>query len=151
MAKEIERKFLVVDDSYKDYTSTRIRQGYLSSEPSRTVRVRVKDNRGYLTVKGLTCGATRDEFEYEIPLCDAEAMLCMCDPDTVIDKIRYNVGRWEVDEFHGRLEGLRVAEIELSVENEAIALPSFAGREVTGDERYYNSALASATKLPPLK
>ena len=109
MAKEIERKFLVMDDSYKSSPHTRIRQGYLSSEPARTVRVRIKGDRGFLTVKGLTCGATREEFEYEIPICDAEAMICLCDPD------------------------------------------SFAGREVTGDERYYNSALACATKLPPLK
>lgn len=151
MAKEIERKFLVMDDSYKSSPHTRIRQGYLSSEPTRTVRVRIKGNRGFLTVKGLTCGATREEFEYEIPICDAEAMICLCEPDTIIDKTRYNAGRWEVDEFHGRLDGLRVAEIELSGEDEAIELPSFAGREVTGDERYYNSALACATKLPPLK
>ena len=145
MAKEIERKFLVISSSYRALASSsfRIRQGYLSTNPASTVRVRTKGDQGYITVKGITSGATRNEWEYEIPLKDAEEMLKLTEEGTVIDKTRFIVGRWEVDEFHGHLDGLVVAEIELTDENESFGLPDFIGREVTGDARYYNSVLAA--------
>lgn len=146
MALEIERKYLVKNDTYKEMstTSTRILQGYLSRDPERTVRVRVKGEMGFITVKGITRGATRLEFEYEIPIADAEAMLKLCIPP-VIDKIRYIVPfrgyTWEVDEFAGHRAGLVTAEIELSSESEAYSVPSFIGQEVTGNPAYYNSSL----------
>lgn len=147
MAQEIERKFLVGGE-YKSsaFKSVRITQGYLSSVPQRTVRVRVKGEKGFITVKGAgsASGASRFEWEKEIPLEDAEALLEICEPG-VIDKTRYlvKVGdhTFEVDEFYGDNEGLTVAEVELSSENEAFEKPSWLGREVTGDPRYYNSAL----------
>lgn len=147
MAQEIERKFLVGGE-YKSsaFKSVRITQGYLSSVPQRTVRVRVKGEKGFITVKGAgsSSGASRFEWEKEIPLEDAEALLEICEPG-VIDKTRYlvNVGNhtFEVDEFYGDNEGLTVAEVELSSEDEAFEKPSWLGREVTGDPRYYNSAL----------
>lgn len=150
MACEIERKFLVVDDSYRELSEsiTEIRQGYLMREPEAVVRVRVRGNHGYLTVKSKNHGASRGEWEYEVPVTDAMEMLSLCNPSTIIDKVRYQCGRWEVDEFHGRLAGLRVAEIELESEHEEFALPSFVGREVTGDARYYNSNLAAASEVP---
>ena len=147
MAKEIERKFLVTDDSYRPMATYRrdIAQGYLSMRREATVRVRIADGQGYLTVKGITSGATRDEWEYSIPAADARAMMTICE-GTVIDKTRYIVPfkglTWEVDEFHGTYEGLTVAEVELPSENEQIALPPFIGREVTGDPQYYNSVMA---------
>ena len=147
MAQEIERKFLVGGE-YKSsaFKSVRITQGYLSSVPQRTVRVRVKGKKGFITVKGAgsASGASRFEWEKEIPLEDAEALLEICEPG-VIDKTRYlvKVGNhtFEVDEFYGDNEGLTVAEVELSSEDEAFEKPSWLGREVTGDPRYYNSAL----------
>lgn len=147
MAKETEQKFLVTDDSYKIMaTSTRdIAQGYLSMRREATVRVRIADGQGYLTVKGITSGATRDEWEYAIPASDAREMMRICE-GTVIEKTRYLVPfgghTWEVDEFHGAYEGLTVAEVELASENEQVALPPFVGREVTGDPQYYNSVMA---------
>lgn len=151
MAKEIERKFLVTDDSYRAMASgsRNIVQGYLSMRREATVRVRIADGQGYLTVKGITSGATRDEWEYPIPAADARGMLPTCE-GTVIDKTRYLVpfeGRtWEVDEFHGAYEGLTVAEVELPSENERVALPPFIGREVTGDPQYYNSVMAGVSR-----
>ncbi|MCM1483393.1 MAG: CYTH domain-containing protein [Muribaculaceae bacterium] len=147
MAKEIERKFLVRDLSFLEQASCSfdIRQGYLSVNPEATVRVRTKGERGFLTVKGITQGASRHEWEYEIPLSDAEEMLRLCPPDKVLEKTRFIVGRWEVDMFHGRLDGLILAEIELRSEDEPVTLPSFIGEEVTGDSRYYNSVLAIST------
>lgn len=147
MAQEIERKFLVGGE-YKSsaFKSVRITQGYLSSVPQRTVRVRVKGEKGFITVKGAgsASGASRFEWEKEIPLEDAEALLEICEPG-VIDKTRYLVKvvdhTFEVDEFYGDNEGLTVAEVELSSEDEAFEKPSWLGREVTGDPRYYNSAL----------
>lgn len=147
MAQEIERKFLVCGD-YKSsaFKSLRITQGYLSSVPERTVRVRIKGDKGYITVKGAgsASGASRFEWEKEIPLEDAESLLKLCEPG-VIDKTRYlvKVGdhTFEVDEFYGDNEGLTVAEVELSAEDEAFDKPSWLGEEVTGDPRYYNSAL----------
>lgn len=151
MAQEIERKFLVKDDSYKAeaFKATRITQGYLCSAPERTVRVRVKGDKGFITVKGIgnASGASRFEWEKEIPVEDARALLELAEPG-VIDKTRYLVKAadgthtWEVDEFHADNEGLTVAEMELTDENEAFARPDWLGEEVTGDARYYNSALS---------
>ena len=144
---EIERKFLVCGDFKSSaFEALRITQGYLSSVPERTVRVRVKGDNGYITVKGTgsASGASRFEWEKEISLEDAEALMGLCEPG-VIDKTRYlvKVGdhTFEVDEFYGDNEGLTVAEVELSSEEEAFEKPSWLGREVTGDPRYYNSAL----------
>lgn len=148
MAKEIERKYLVTSSDYRDMASRvrHITQAYLSTDPRSTVRVRIIDDHGKLTVKGITCGATRDEWEFDIPADDARDMIAACARSKIIDKDRYIVsfGRhcWEVDEFHGEYEGLVVAEIELGDESERFELPGFIGREVTGDARYYNSSLA---------
>ena len=147
MRQEIERKFLVAGDFKKEaFQATRITQGYLSSVPERTVRIRVRDGKGYMTVKGAGpgSGASRFEWEIESPLADARALLKLCEPGT-IDKTRYLVkaGRhtFEVDEFHGDNAGLVVAEVELGDENEAFIRPGWLGKEVTGDPRYYNSML----------
>ena len=145
---EIERKFLVVGDSYKQeaYDSSRIRQGYICSSRGRTVRVRIRDSRGYLTIKGPSenGGLARYEFEKEITLSEAENLMKLCEPG-MIDKTRYLVksGKhtFEVDEFYGENEGLVMAEVELAYENEPYEKPSFIGKEVTGDRRYYNSQL----------
>lgn len=146
MAKEIERTFLVVDDSYKDKAINviHILQGYLNRDPERTVRVRIADERAYLTIKGKNIGNVREEFEYEIPLQDGHQILRLCS-GRILDKTRYLVPFrnhiWEVDEYHGDLEGLVVTEIELNHPDEKIAIPGFAGEEVSGDPRYYNSQL----------
>ncbi len=148
MAQEIERKFLVKNNSFKKdaFKSTRIVQGYLSSVPERTVRVRIKDDKGYLTVKGLgnESGASRFEWEIEIPKQDVENLLKICEPG-IIDKTRYLVKNgdltFEVDEFYGDNEELVVAEIELKSEDQAFEKPDWLGEEVTGDPRYYNSML----------
>ncbi len=145
---EIERKFLVVGDSYKQeaYDSNRIRQGYICSSRGRTVRVRIRDSRGYLTIKGPSAngGLARYEFEKEISLSEAENLMKLCEPG-MIDKTRYLVksGKhiFEVDEFYGENEGLVMAEVELAYEDEPYEKPSFIGKEVTGDRRYYNSQL----------
>ncbi len=147
MAQEIEKKFLV-DGDFKSaaFKATRITQGYLSSVPERTVRVRVKGDKGFITVKGIgnESGASRFEWEKEIPVEDVKALLEICEPG-VIDKTRYLVKAgehtFEVDEFYGDNEGLTVAEVELSDENEAFDKPSWLGEEVTGDAKYYNSML----------
>ena len=148
MALEIERKYLVVNDSYLSMaiSSSQLMQGYLSTDPQRTVRVRTRDTRGYITVKGMNRSTVRPEWEYEIPASDAREMLNL--PGThCLEKTRYIVpyeGKiWEVDAFHGRHEGLIVAEIELSSPDEPFSLPPFVGAEVTGDSRYYNSVLAA--------
>ena len=146
MALEIEHKYLVKNDSFRKLASSscRISQGYLCREPERTVRVRIKAEKGFITVKGKNDGATRLEFEYEISVDDALKMLGMCVPP-VLEKTRYFVpfeGHiWEVDEFHGALEGLVTAEIELSAEDESYAKPPFLGEDVTGNPAYYNSNL----------
>lgn len=146
MALEIEHKFLVKNDSYRHSAtvSYRISQGYLCRQPERTVRVRTKDDRGFLTVKGKNHGASRAEFEYEISREDAEKMLEMCEPP-ILSKTRYIVpfgGHiWEVDEFSGNRAGLITAEIELSEEGESFIIPDFVGEEVTGNPIYYNSNL----------
>lgn len=147
MALEIERKFLVKDDSFKNnaFRVTHIRQGYLNRDPERTVRVRIRDSKGYLTVKGKNRGETRKEFEYEIPLCDAVEMLMLCEGN-ILDKYRYEVEFegfvWEIDEYEGKLKPLVVAEIELPDKDTKFNIPPFIDKEVTGDVRYYNSQLS---------
>lgn len=147
MGKEIERKYLVADDSFVSMATHRVEiaQGYLSTDPDRTVRVRIKDAHGYITVKSRNVGAVRDEWEYEIPVVDAYDMIQRCCVG-VLQKYRYYVpfdGRtWEVDAFRGRHLGLVIAEIELADEHDTYALPPFVSEEVTGDPRYYNSNLA---------
>lgn len=151
MGQEIERKFLVRGEFKSSARKAmRISQGYLSSVPERTVRVRVRDNQGFITVKGKSDihGVSRFEWEKEISVDDAVALLGLCEPG-VIDKTRYLVDyaghTFEVDEFYGDNEGLVMAEIELSCEDEAFEKPDWLGGEVTGDSRYYNAAL---TKNP---
>ena len=147
MGKEIERKFLVKGD-FKPFVSkqTRIVQGYLSSVPERTVRVRIKGDKGYITIKGIgnVSGASRFEWEREVPVNEIEDLLKICEPG-VIDKTRYLVKAgphtFEVDEFHAENNGLVVAEIELGSETDAFQKPEWLGEEVTGDTRYYNSML----------
>lgn len=148
MAQEIERKFLVVDDSYKTeaYTHSRIVQGYICSVHGRTVRVRIRDEKGFLTIKGASnaSGTSRYEWEREITLQEAEELMKLCEPG-MIDKTRFLVRSgehvFEVDEFYGDNEGLVVAEVELKAEGESFRKPHFIGMEVTGDVRYYNSYL----------
>ena len=147
MGKEIERKFLVKGE-FKSLASkhTRIVQGYLSSIPERTVRVRIKGDKGFITIKGIgnASGASRYEWEKEIPLNEVEELLKICEPG-VIDKTRYLVKAsphtFEVDEFYGENQGLTLAEVELASEGEAFEKPMFLGDEVTGDTKYYNSML----------
>ncbi|MDA9963847.1 CYTH domain-containing protein [Schleiferiaceae bacterium] len=147
MAKEIERKFLVAHQAWRESVNTIhvYRQGYLSYDSERTVRVRATEVTGYLTIKGITEGLTRDEFEYEIPLADALALLQLCERPA-IEKKRYIVPNgahvWEVDVFEGVNEGLVVAEIELGSEDEAFEKPSWLGNEVSDDRKYSNSALS---------
>ena len=145
MGKEIERKYLVRGDAWRKLAEgVRYRQGYLSTVKERTVRVRTVDDRGYLTVKGVTVGATRKEFEYDIPAGDAALLLEMCE-QPLVEKVRYKIPfgglTWEVDEFEGANQGLVVAECELSSEDQRIELPPWIGEEVTADPRYFNSNL----------
>lgn len=145
---EIERKFLVSSDSYKRQTTSqsRIRQGYICSGHGRTVRVRIRGDRGFLTIKGPSAdgGLSRYEFEKEITPDEAEQLFRLCEPG-IIDKTRYLVPSgphtFEVDEFYGDNEGLVMAEVELSAPDEPYEKPDFIGREVTGDRRFYNSHL----------
>ena len=150
MAQEIERKFLVRGDFKAEaFQALRVTQGYLSSVPERVVRVRVKGDKGFLTVKGgvNASGLSRFEWEKEIPVEDARQLLQLCEPG-VIDKTRYLVRNtdgnhiWEVDEFHGDNDGLTVAEVELTGEDDLFAKPEWLGEEVTGDPKYFNSMLA---------
>ncbi len=146
---EIERKFLVTSEAYKKeaFTQNRIAQGYLSSIPERTVRVRIKGEKGFLTIKGASnkSGLSRFEWEKEIPVDEAKELLKLCEKG-VIDKTRFEVkiGKhvFEVDEFYGENEGLIMAEIELNSESEIFEKPSWLGKEVTNDNRYYNSYLS---------
>lgn len=146
--QEIERKFLVRGDGYRRQavSQSRVVQGYICSARGRTVRVRIRDGRGYLTIKGASnvSGTTCYEWERELPLAEAEELMKLCEPG-IIDKVRYLVPcgnhTFEVDEFHGDNEGLVVAEVELASEDEPFEKPDFIGREVTGDVRYYNSQL----------
>ncbi|MDE6125629.1 MAG: CYTH domain-containing protein [Muribaculaceae bacterium] len=148
MPKETEYKFLVKDDSYKGMATgkCRIVQGYVSRRKEGTVRVRVRDNEGFITVKGANRGATRDEWEYPVPAEEAVEMIRKVCLEGVIEKTRWIVPyaglTWEIDEFHGRHEGLTVAEVELpdpDMPLETVAMPPFAGENVTGDPKYYNS------------
>ena len=147
MAQEIERKFLVKGD-YKSSTKkeTRITQGYLSSVPERTVRVRINGDKGFITIKGIgnASGASRYEWEKEIPVNEVKELLEICEPG-IIDKTRFLVASgkhtFEVDEFYGNNKGLTVAEVELSDENEEFIKPEWLGEEVTGDVKYFNSML----------
>ena len=147
MAQEIERKFLVKGDFKSEaFKATRITQGYLCSVPERTVRVRLKGDKGFITIKGIgnESGASRFEWEKEIPVAEVQDLLKLCEPG-IIDKTRYLVKAgeftFEVDEFYGENEGLTVAEVELPDENALFERPEWLGEEVTGDKRYYNSML----------
>ena len=148
MPREIERKFLVTSEEFKAAAAkeTRITQGYLSSVPERTVRIRIKGEKGFITIKGIgnASGASRFEWEKEITLNDATELLKICEPG-VIDKTRYEVKAGdhtvEVDEFQGENEGLIVAEIELKGEDDQFEKPAWLGTEVTGNEKYYNAML----------
>jgi len=147
MATEIERKFLV-NGPYKNlaFNQLYILQGYISSQPGRTVRIRTKADKGYITIKGASSksGTSRYEWEKEIPIEEAEELFQLCEPGT-IEKLRYEImvgkHKFEVDEFFGENLGLTVAEVELSNEDEVFIKPSWLGEEVTGDARYYNSHL----------
>jgi adenylate cyclase len=146
MAKEIERKFLVTADAYRQLaTGTHYRQGYLSTVKERTVRVRTIDSKGFLTIKGITRGISRVEFEYEIPHPEATAMLDDLCLQPLVEKTRYKIPMdgfvWEVDEFHGVNQGLVVAEIELESEGQTFNRPEWLGEEVSSDPRYFNSNL----------
>ena len=147
--QEIERKFLVLSEAFKNeaHKRTRIVQGFLNTNPERTVRVRIQGNDGFLTIKGKAnkSGLTRFEWEKQIPLAEAESLLHLCEPGS-IEKNRYeiSVGEhiYEVDDFLGENKGLIVAEIELTSETESFQKPDWLGKEVTGDEKYYNSNLS---------
>jgi len=146
MSVEIERKFLLKGDGWRALgTGIPYRQGYLSTVPGRSVRVRLVRDKGYLTIKGIAVGATRAEYEYEIPAEDASEMLTNLCERPLIEKARYRVEHhgltWEIDEFDGDNAGLIVAEVELEEEDQAIRLPDWVGKEVTGDPRYYNASL----------
>lgn len=148
MALEIERKFLVKGNfKTESHVSTRVTQGYLSSSPERTVRVRIKGEKGFITIKGKgnASGTSRYEWEREIPVEEARELLQLCEPG-IIDKTRYLIRHeghlFEVDEFHGENDGLVIAEIELKNENENFSRPAWLGEEVTGDRKYYNAMLS---------
>jgi adenylate cyclase len=146
MAKEIERKFLVEGDAWRALAKgTNYRQGYLNSAKERAVRVRTAEDKAFLTIKGLTVGATRAEYEYEIPFDEGKAMLDALAEKPLIEKKRYKIPAggltWEIDEFLGDNAGLIVAEVELKSEDQAFERPLWLGDEVTGDPRYYNANL----------
>ena len=151
MALEIERKFLVLNEDYKKEASAaiNIRQGYLSRVPERTVRIRIKGEKAFITVKGKSCtsGMARFEWEHEIDICDAEELMKLCEGN-IIEKTRYivPVGKYtfEVDEFHGNLSGKTLAEIELDNADEEFDHPSWLGCEVTGNPAWYNSAMSGS-------
>jgi len=146
MGIEIERKFLLANEGWRGQgTPTHMRQGYLVADPVRTVRVRIEGERAVITIKGKSTGASRGEWEYEIPVPDATELLDGLCEQPQVEKIRHRIEHaghtWEVDEFLGLNAGLVVAEIELESEDEAFAKPDWIGAEVTGDKRYYNSSL----------
>lgn len=148
MAKEIERKFLVKGDSWRSQgNGKRYRQGYLSTVKERTVRVRAAGDQGFITVKGVNVGPTRSEYEYEIPLADANEILDRLCERPLIEKTRYRIPfggmTWEVDEFEEENRGLITAEVELTHENQAVSLPVWIDAEVTDDPRYFNSNLVA--------
>ncbi|MDN4052938.1 CYTH domain-containing protein [Massilia sp. YIM B02763] len=146
MGIEIERKFLLAGDGWRGLgTPTLMRQGYLVADAVRTVRVRIEGERAVITVKGKSTGASRGEWEYDIPVPDAAELLDGLCEQPLVEKVRHRIEHaghvWEVDEFLGLNAGLVVAEIELGAEDEAFDKPDWIGREVTGDKRYYNSSL----------
>jgi CYTH domain-containing protein len=145
MALEIERKFKVKEGVWRNEQGTKYRQGYLNTDKERTVRVRTMDDKGYLTVKGVSRGAVRVEYEYEIPKVEAEAMLDDLCEKPLIEKTRCKIEHkglvWEVDEFLGENSGLIVAEVELESEDQKFVKPKWIGEEVTGDPRYFNANL----------
>lgn len=147
MAFEIEHKYLVINDSYRQMATGKldIRQGYLNRNPDRTVRIRTIGYKGFLTVKGRNKGETRLEFEYEIPYVEADEILNMAEPG-IVEKTRYIVPFqglvWEVDEFHGSLRGVVVAEVELPETEMVYEKPPFVGEDITGNAAYYNSNLS---------
>jgi adenylate cyclase len=146
MGVEIERKFLLAGDGWRRLGEpVLMRQGYLSADPDRTVRVRVEGDKGTITIKGRSVGATRGEWEYDIPLADANELLDTLCQQPVIDKHRrripFGAHTWGVDEFLGVNEGLIVAEVELEFEDQQFDKPEWIGEEVTGDKRYFNSSL----------
>ncbi|MGB5279336.1 MAG: CYTH domain-containing protein [Gammaproteobacteria bacterium] len=147
MATEIERKFLVSEGPWRQADARTFRQGYLSTDKERTVRVRTIDDKAYLTIKGISVGATRREYEYEIPLQDANELLDNLCERPLIEKQRYTLDHagltWEVDVFFGENDGLIIAEVELEHENQAFEKPRWVGKEVTADPRYYNANLIS--------
>lgn len=148
MGQEIERKFLVVGEAWRRLgEGLPYRQGYLAADKTRSVRVRLAGTRGFLTIKGASVGTSRQEFEYDIPSADAEAMLETLCVGPLIEKTRYRIplGQvvWEVDEFAGDNAGLIVAEVELDREDQKVALPDWIGAEVTGDPRYFNARLVT--------
>ena len=147
MAFEIEHKYLVVNELYKDMAmgKVEIRQGYLNRNPDRIVRIRTVGEKGFLTVKSRNHGAKRLEFEYEIPESDAKEILKLAEPG-IVEKTRYLVPFdgfiWEVDEFHGSLQGVTVAEVELPDTDRDYPKPPFVGKDITGNPSYYNSNLS---------
>ena len=147
MGIEIERKFLVVGDDWRQAPAVPYAQGYLNRDKQRTVRVRIVQDAAWLTVKGVSVGATRAEFEYPIPVADAEQLLALCD-GPIVRKTRRVIehagAKWEIDEFQGDNAGLVVAEIELAAEDAPFERPAWLGAEVTHDPRYFNSNLAAA-------
>jgi len=148
MGQEIERKFLVSSDDWRTMaTGAAYRQGYLSTVPERTVRIRLVRDKGFVTIKGVSTGAVRAEYEYEIPAGEAGEMLDNLCERPLIEKTRYRLEQhgmlWEIDEFGGDNAGLVVAEVELADEHQAIVLPDWVGKEVTGDPRYYNASLVA--------
>jgi adenylate cyclase len=147
MGIEIERKFLVRGDAWKAAPAVRYAQGYLNRDKQRTVRVRIAQDQAWLTVKGLSRGATRAEFEYAVPVADAEQLLALCDGPLVVKLrrvIEHAGSTWEVDEFLEDNAGLVVAEIELAADDAPFERPDWLGDEVTHDARYFNSSLATA-------
>lgn len=155
MGTEIERKFLVRNDDWRKAANEgrSIRQGYLSSNAKATVRVRTwDDEKGAITLKGKSVGATRAEFEYQIPIDDARELLELSRPHT-IEKRRHELEfgglTWEIDVFEGRHEGLIIAEVELEHEEQAVDMPSWIGEEVTLDDRYFNASLSRSDGVPP--
>ena len=146
MGKEIERKFLLKSDAWRALaTGTTYRQGYLNSAKERTVRIRTVGDKAFLTIKGLSVGVTRSEYEYPIPFDDCNAMLDSLAEKPLIEKKRYKIAlgglTWEIDEFFGENQGLIVAEVELASEDQAFEKPAWIGDEVSGDPRYFNSNL----------
>jgi adenylate cyclase len=147
MAVEIERKYLVINDKWKSSieSETVMKQAYLATVAKASIRVRVARDQAYLNIKSVTLGIRRTEFEYAIPLADAEEMLANLVDGAAIDKVRYKVRCgahvWDLDVFHGANAGLVVAEVELASEDEPFELPEWAGQEVSGDHRYYNASL----------